>query len=309
MDEKNNQYILKRFHFSYPLDNQAGAYWKKMYARRRAVCAGCRRHVMQNTDMCRMRPLPYVGPAYQESRHRILIVGKAAWGSEKALGAHDTAYSPCSEDALKMSIYGICYDRHRPGNLHRYRTSPFWTWLLKIAYELEMGKKWEGLSSNSVERYRAFQHVCYSTLVKCDVCHGGTEFSGNRDIVNHCVGNAGWIFDEIRVLKPKNVIFFPGHCHEHLTDVLLGNDGSRVINDRKMKHADFGKCKNNNKLFRHLDWNGTRILVCNSPQGAKTSGTLNPLDRIIEIIREDDREEMGHWELPVGVKNLSDSPV
>ena len=302
MEDDINREILDRFHFSYNLNNQAHIYWEILYPEREAICKVCRKKVMEKHEMYRMDPLHYVGPKYNSSKHRIMIVGKATWDSEKATNIYDTSYASFDEFVMKMRIYGLDHDNKQKEKIIRHRTAPFWTWMLKIAYELEVGDKWANLPSDDIKRYDAFQHICYSNLVKCDKYHVSSMFSGDEGIIYNCIKNAGWIFDEIRLLKPDNVIIFPGVCDDYLTRLLMGNTDCCIVNDKKMKQADFGKYKNRTKLFRHLDWNGTRIIVCSHPQGTKSTTQPNPLDRIIEIIRGNERDEIVSWDLPYGAK-------
>lgn len=271
----------------YNLDNQARKIWYKIYKNREKICLGCRNKIMiqRNKEMTIFDPLNYMGPYYKFSRYKLMIIGKASWDNDIAENTRDMRTDIFSNEIITKRIQ---------------TNKGFWKWIIKIPYELECNSKWVNNKDDDIQKYRAFQCICYSNLVKCDINKTSSKFSDDEDIVNNCLCNAGWIFDEIRALRPtpKNIIIFAGTYRYNLPKTLLKDTDFQVINDPKLKIKDFGGGVKY-PLFRHLDWNGTRVIVTIHPE-RKNETVFN---RIIEIIKNDEPAP-DKWDLPKGKKEM-----
>lgn len=200
----------------------------------------------ENCDAIYKKPLLpwHIGTKYDSDKGRILFVGKPH-RSER----------PNGSILLESNIVDA---RNRAKELFFNTSWHYWS------YPREIVKKLYGSAEEG------WDYISYTNLVKCTSTNGVDKTSKNCTI--NCVINNKVIIEEIKILKPKKIIFFTWSLHRTL---LLDLDF--VDQDSLVEHTDINykkKCgKKNlgwwNRTFM-TKWGETiDILVINHPERMK----------------------------------------
>jgi hypothetical protein len=208
----------------------------RMYEEKRLgnnnICVSCKK---ENEERGRTlsRPLSiwHIGNKYESDEFRLLLVGKVARG----------------DITQSIDEIQICDARAEAMNyLKGWRQNPFWRILgniPKTVYKTDLES--------------AIDRVAITNLIKCN--NAMDEEGANPDgtltdqsiplMKTNCLDKIAVFWEELKILRPKNVIFFTGWDYDnYLRNPQLGIDGIRIKNN----HREDSKLRS--KALKDLLW-------------------------------------------------------
>jgi len=243
--------------------------------------------------MSKPQPIPYIGPDFHRSEHRLMFVGietYSNWPPRK--DCKKTNYSEFDTALVKSMFF------KEPISKDKTKNRPFWNWVNTISTEVTSPKK---------DAQEAFRRIAYSNLHKCQVRKDATEkdfdessYQLDETSFRNCIEKAGWIYKEIQELGAKNIVVFSGHKNENfLARIFLRYNGNRALkafdySNPRVKPEEHTRFSKRDDLFVHLKDGSRRFIITNHPQG--TPGPLR--EEIVRIIRENDWSTAEAWEMP-----------
>lgn len=161
----------------------------------------------------------HIGSKFEKDRYKIVFVGKNSWYDKKDF--KDEAKGMPFADARKTGMDSI------KGEDEGVK-SAYWNYMRAIIEKL--------YNPNN-----AFENVAITNIIKCNT---SAEEDTHRDttpveIKKNCIDSK--IFEkEIKILKPKHIIFFTGKRKEYDEYIKKFNFG-KLVKDGKKKTKDKGK--------------------------------------------------------------------
>jgi len=157
-------------------------------------CKNCRKYC-KNNNLKQSHPVPlnYVGCEFNNDKYKILFVGLEAY----YLNKYKKKCTIKNRQIPDPTRY--YFDDYDMDQLFFEENSNFWRWVRNISKEVI--KK----DDNS------FNYIAWTNLHKCKV-HEKTiavpGYTPNPEISKNCIKNCKWVFKEINILQPKNVVIF-----------------------------------------------------------------------------------------------------
>jgi hypothetical protein len=268
--------------------------WNKIYSGFDIeICRECCQQIFSSSKyISKPQPIPYVGPDFRRSKHRLMFIGIETYGNwPPRKDCKKTGYCEFGTREVERLFF------RKQIKISGIKYSPFWKWVKVISTEV---------TSPTKDPQEAFRRIAYSNLHKCQVRDGSTKNDFNEssyqiDEVSfrNCIQKARWIYKEIEEIRAKNIVVFSGRTEENLfAKIFLGNSEDRTL--KTFDYSNFGvtgkqlKKWKGRDLFVHLRDGNNRFIVANHPQG-----TPEPvLKEIIRIIREDDWSTAETWKMP-----------
>jgi hypothetical protein len=275
--------------------------WNKIYAGfDNEVCRECCQQIFSSSSakyISKPQPMPYIGPDFYRSEHRLMFVGIETYGNwppRKSL--HKTGYKG---EFGTAEVKRLFFEREKKESGIIY--SPFWRWVRTISTEV---------TSPTRDPQEAFRCIAYSNLHKCQVRDKPTKEIFNDSnyqldelSFRNCIQRAGWIYKEIEEIGPKNIIVFAGYKEENLLARIFLGKRYRTLsarartfhyNNSHLTLKDRKKGKGRKDLFVHLRDGKRRFIVTHHPQGTP----LVIRKEIIRIIGEGDWSTARVWKMP-----------
>lgn len=197
------------------LENEIFKIYDKLDIGESRTCLNCRDNT-QNLS----RPVSFwfVGQKYLHSKYKLLFIGKNARGNP---GISKNSYldSRCRADEL----WGISW--------------PYWSYTRSISDELY------GTDSGD--------YIAYTNIMKCN--NSDTIDTTSNLMKDNCISKMRIIREEIRVLKPKNIVFLTSNEYDdyfnNIFDEILSIRSERInIGNKKMPCWEFTGIIENTKI-------------------------------------------------------------
>ena len=221
--------------------------WRKIYdGFNNETCRKCCQQAFSSSRyMSNPQPVPYIGPDFLQSEHRLMFVGietYSNWPPRK--NCKKIGYSKFSTAQVERLFFrkspkksGIAY-------------SPFWNWVNLISTEVLSPKK---------DPQEAFRRIAYSNLHKCQVRDGLTKddfdessYQIDEKSFRNCIQGAGWIYQEIEKIGARNIVVFAGHKEENLlAKIFLGDDDARLL--KTFDYDNFNVTPEQREKWKHRD--------------------------------------------------------
>lgn len=129
-------------------------FWRKIYDGFNSEnCKSCCKQVLSFRDMSKPQPMPYIGPHFYETEHRLMFVGIETycnWPPRK--DCNTTGYSEFGTAQVRRLFF-----RSSP-EISGINYSPFWQWVNIVSTEILSDKR---------KPEEAFPRIAYSNLHKC----------------------------------------------------------------------------------------------------------------------------------------------
>ena len=255
--------------------------WNKIYNRfENEICKNCFDCIPASRSMTFPEPIPFIGPNYFGSKHRLMFVGIETYSRKTKRESRDKiGYEKFKTEQIENLFYG----KKESG----IKYSPFWEWIRVISTKVF-----------STDLATAFSQIAYSNLHKCQARKIGSDPDDSnyqlvKNLSRKCIKEAAWIFHEIEEIKPKNIIIFAGRKENcWLARLLLNNSDENILTkfnyDNYKLSIDDRRKRKNRDLFVHIKDGDRRFIITNHPQG-----TPNEIrEEIIKIIKQD------YWTAP-----------
>ena len=261
--------------------NIAQQYHKEIYGndykklKKSTDCNECREYCKSN-NLKQSHPVPlnYIGCEFKNDKHKILFVGLEAYYTNK-YKKDCTIRNGQTPDPTRYYFNDYEMDK-----LFFEENSGFWRWVREISREVI--KKDD----------ESFNYVAWTNLHKCKVhpetiAESGYKF--NPKISENCIQNCKWIYNEINILQPKNVVIFG-----------TGNNGRLPKLFFQSSISNFEK-KNNIYFIKKIDRkkNIKFIQTYHPSYHLSTKNRKLLLKEIIKSIQNSKGVNFSEWDLPI----------
>lgn len=233
-------------------------------------------------------PIPYIGEKFfDEKSKKILFVGLESYEGKRMEDEYQIPYYDDDFDDEQIEHLYFTADNGR---------SVFWKWV-KIITESVYGREDD-----------SFKFIAWSNLHKCQVRDKpkfDSKYEFYEEVSRNCIAQARWIFKEIEILNPDNVVVFGHGPDKELVKIFLNDHGDYLsyldISDSKLsiEKKEYWK---NRCLFTHLFDSNKNInfiftLYPKSYVNSIVAETIR--NKIIRIITSNFRKEAKEWVMPV----------
>ena len=181
-----------------------------------SICAKCREN---NKNLSMPVSIWQYGSKFDESRYRVLFVGKNARGNP---GTVNKSYI----DSTK-----------RADEIHSINRWAYWNYTNEIASALYAENAWE--------------QIAFTNIVKCN--NSGTTDTTTEDMKTNCILRLGVIRTELEAINPNNVIFYTGYDYDDYIEKIFDNtedveNKTVKIGSKNMPFHSFFGYINNKKI-------------------------------------------------------------
>lgn len=151
--------------------------YDKMNLGANSICAECRK---RNKNLSLPVSIWQYGNKFEESRYRVLFVGKNARGNP---GIIKNTYLDSTQ---------------RADEIHNSKGWAYWSYTNEIAKSLYDNDCWEQIS--------------FTNLVKCN--NSETTDTTTEDMKTNCILRLGVIQSELDIINPDNIVFYTGYDYD-----------------------------------------------------------------------------------------------
>lgn len=172
-----------------------------------AICECCQR---AHPNLSRPVSIWQVGTKYENSKYKLLFVGKNARGNPGRKKGAFLDSTICAED------------------LFCHKGWAYWSYTKTICETLYNGDAWE--------------QFAFTNMVKCNSSATLDTTTGLQK--QNCIANLGAFRKELEILKPRNVIFYTGREYDAylnavFDDVEIRSDMEQKVGRKKMPWLEF----------------------------------------------------------------------
>lgn len=221
------------------------------------ICKKCK--PLNNTPVS----IRIVGNKFAEDEYKVLFVGKTVWSNWSKGEDSDINKSK------KYKYIDASKDSWPPKEKFLEKGKPFWRYTREIASKL-----YGGSPEKAVER------IAVTNIIKCADSNKSQDTT-RRSVKENCIIELGVIRNEIKILKPKHIVFYTCTKYDDFIERL--KFGGKQEMGEKLKFPRLyrkGQCPLHLWQINHYDRNGhisMKWLRTSHPQGQK-------IERFVDIV-------------------------
>lgn len=245
--------------------------YEKLNLDENEICKKCK---SENKGIGKSVGIWQYGEEFENSEYKVLFVGKTAVTNEK----DDTIFSSRKTDGKFDENHDSYFDSEKryetyannANDLFNENYSAYWSYVKAIANELYENEAWE--------------KIAFSNIIKCNIRNENEapHDSTTESMKKYCALDNKVLINEIKEIKPNNIIFMVGNSYKEIVRKTFENLGGFEtiieheikIGAKKMPYWEF-KIK--------IDKNNTiKCLLVGHPERLKKDEYVN---KIVEFIK------------------------